>query len=146
MFSDRLKRTDRTNLLLINCAYKLYRRFRETFTKLFNECFLLCYKYKRVIDIKKPHNTSSVKELIYQKRIKRMKLYIKIHITYRSAYKTCVNKLNIKVRKANWTYSKDKLTIVDEVKWRNPSKNMIINEVKLSKWDSYRGGWYCEYL
>ena len=52
MFSDRLTGTNGTNLQLMDSVEELYQRFNETLTELFNECFSLCYKHRRVIDTK----------------------------------------------------------------------------------------------
>ena len=107
-FTERLNSIDWTNFFYIDCINDLYKKFNETLTEIFEECFPLCYSRKKTIDINKPYINRHIKQLIVEKK-KLLKLYNRYPLTYCSAYKACRNKVNIEVRKAKRAYFKDNL-------------------------------------
>ena len=46
-FTERLNSIDWTNFFYIDCINDLYKKFNETLTEIFEECFPLCYSRKK---------------------------------------------------------------------------------------------------
>ena len=140
-FRDALSRTNWTNVLECDNVESMYNSFSDTMTSLFIECFPMCTRRKKTLDIDKPFITDEIKCLIKEKH-KITKLYLKKPITFAAQYTRIRNEVTLAVKNAKKNYVQNLFSsyerdpqkmwgVIDEILGRSAKDSTIVKSLKI---------------